>query len=123
MIGGLAEIPGNQSEIALFLVLAIGYAVGQIRFGPIQLGGICGTLIAALVVGAAGRRCTASSAAAGSGPQFGQPRRRGNRHRVLPGGCRWRISTNTTTRTPGDRCGSWLRSTLRCSRRRTARVP
>jgi len=105
-------------------VLAIGYAVGQIRFGPIQLGGICGTLIAALVAGAARRRCTASSAAAGSGPRFGQPHRRGKTGIVLlPGGCRWRISTNTTTRTPGDRCGSGLRSTLRCSRRRTARVP
>ncbi|WP_440531921.1 aspartate-alanine antiporter [Variovorax sp. YR566] len=35
-------------------MLAIGYAVGQIPFGPIQLGGICGTLIAALVVGQLG---------------------------------------------------------------------
>ncbi|HYP81844.1 aspartate-alanine antiporter [Variovorax sp.] len=38
-------------EIALFLALSIGYAVGQIKFGPIQLGGICGTLIAALLIG------------------------------------------------------------------------
>ena len=45
---GLTGILRSQPEIALFLVLAIGYAVGQIRFGPIQLGGICGTLIAAL---------------------------------------------------------------------------
>ncbi|MET3474143.1 aspartate-alanine antiporter [Variovorax atrisoli] len=48
------EILRNQPEIALFLVLAIGHAVGQIRFGPIQLGGICGTLIAALVIGQLG---------------------------------------------------------------------
>ena len=41
----------RQPEIALFLVLALGHALGQIRFGPIQLGGICGTLIAALAVG------------------------------------------------------------------------
>ncbi|HEX7868250.1 MAG TPA: aspartate-alanine antiporter [Variovorax sp.] len=54
MIGDLVEILKSQPEIALFLVLAIGYAVGQIRFGPIQLGGICGTLIAALVVGQIG---------------------------------------------------------------------
>ena len=54
MIGDLVEILRSQPEIALFLVLAIGYAVGQIRFGPIQLGGICGTLIAALVVGQLG---------------------------------------------------------------------
>lgn len=54
MVGGLVEILRNQPEIALFLVLAIGHAVGQIRFGPIQLGGICGTLIAALVIGQLG---------------------------------------------------------------------
>lgn len=51
---GLIGILRTQPEIALFLVLSIGYAVGQIRFGPIQLGGICGTLIAALVVGQLG---------------------------------------------------------------------
>jgi len=54
VVGGLVEILRNQPEIALFLVLAIGHAVGQIRFGPIQLGGICGTLIAALVIGQLG---------------------------------------------------------------------
>lgn len=52
--GELIGILKSQPEIALFLVLAIGYAVGQIRFGPIQLGGICGTLIAALFVGQLG---------------------------------------------------------------------
>ncbi|MDZ4359856.1 MAG: aspartate-alanine antiporter, partial [Variovorax sp.] len=56
MLGNLVEILRNNPEIALFLVLGIGYAVGQIRFGPIQLGGICGTLIAALVVGQLGIR-------------------------------------------------------------------
>lgn len=54
VIGELTGILKSQPEIALFLVLAIGYAIGQIRFGPIQLGGICGTLIAALVVGQLG---------------------------------------------------------------------
>lgn len=54
MIDDLAGLLRTQPEIALFLVLAIGHAVGQIRFGPIQLGGICGTLIAALVVGQLG---------------------------------------------------------------------
>lgn len=51
----LALLAGNP-EIALFLALAIGHAVGAIRFGPFQLGGICGTLIAALVIGQAGVR-------------------------------------------------------------------
>lgn len=51
----LALLAGNP-EIALFLALAVGHAVGAIRFGPFQLGGICGTLIAALVIGQAGVR-------------------------------------------------------------------
>lgn len=38
-------------EITLFLCLALGYLVGKLRVGPIQLGGICGTLIVALCVG------------------------------------------------------------------------
>ncbi len=46
----------RQPEIALFLALAVGHAVGAIRIGPFQLGGICGTLIAALVIGQVGVR-------------------------------------------------------------------
>ncbi|WP_255517071.1 hypothetical protein [Herbaspirillum sp. SJZ099] len=38
-------------EAVLFAALAIGYGLGKIKFGPIQLGGVCGTLIAALVLG------------------------------------------------------------------------
>lgn len=55
MESALALLAGNP-EIALFLALAIGHAVGAIRFGPFQLGGICGTLIAALVIGQVGVR-------------------------------------------------------------------
>ncbi|WP_434583663.1 aspartate-alanine antiporter [Klebsiella sp. R390] len=43
----LQTVPG----LAMFLALAIGYAIGQIRLGSIQLGGVCGTLIAALLIG------------------------------------------------------------------------
>ncbi|CAM3749787.1 MULTISPECIES: aspartate-alanine antiporter [Rahnella] len=43
----LQTVPG----LAIFLALTLGYAIGQIRLGPIQLGGVCGTLIAALVIG------------------------------------------------------------------------
>ncbi|GAA2943841.1 aspartate-alanine antiporter [Streptomyces enissocaesilis] len=39
-------------ELALFLCLAAGYLVGRLRVGPITLGGIAGTLIVALLVGA-----------------------------------------------------------------------
>lgn len=46
----------RQPEIALFLALAVGHAVGAIRFGPFQLGGICGTLIVSLVIGQSGAR-------------------------------------------------------------------
>lgn len=38
-------------EIVIFLSVAIGFGIGKIRFGPIQLGGVCGTLIAALAIG------------------------------------------------------------------------
>jgi len=51
----IALLAGNP-EIALFLALAVGHAVGAIRFGPFQLGGICGTLIAALFIGQVGVR-------------------------------------------------------------------
>jgi len=46
----------GQPEIALFLALALGHAVGAIRIGPFRLGGICGTLIVALVIGQSGVR-------------------------------------------------------------------
>ncbi len=41
-------------EAALFLCLASGYALGRLRVREIQLGGICGTLIVALLVGQIG---------------------------------------------------------------------
>lgn len=46
-------------EIALFVALAVGHAIGAIRFGPFQLGGICGTLLAALAIGQTGVRLDA----------------------------------------------------------------
>ncbi|MDM0046959.1 aspartate-alanine antiporter [Variovorax dokdonensis] len=54
LLGWVGDLLRAHPEIALFLALAIGYAIGQIKFGPIQLGGICGTLIAALVIGQLG---------------------------------------------------------------------
>jgi putative transport protein len=54
VISEFVDILRAHPEIALFLVLALGYAFGQIRFGPIQLGGVCGTLIVALLVGQLG---------------------------------------------------------------------
>ncbi|MER5205893.1 aspartate-alanine antiporter [Streptomyces sp. NPDC002825] len=42
----------DHPELALFLCLAGGYLLGKLRVGPITLGGICGTLIVALLLGA-----------------------------------------------------------------------
>ncbi len=42
----------DHPEFALFVCLALGYLVGKVRVGPITLGGICGTLIVSLLLGA-----------------------------------------------------------------------
>ncbi|MET9672889.1 aspartate-alanine antiporter [Streptomyces sp. NPDC006482] len=42
----------DHPELALFLCLSAGYFVGKLRVGPITLGGICGTLIVSLLLGA-----------------------------------------------------------------------
>ncbi|KAB0324394.1 aspartate-alanine antiporter [Janthinobacterium sp. PLB04] len=60
MLDSITSILHQVPELALFLALGLGYAVGQIRFGPIQLGGVCGTLIAALLIGQLGITLDAS---------------------------------------------------------------
>jgi aspartate-alanine antiporter len=45
-----------QPEIALFASLAIGFFIGSFKLGPIRLGGVCGTLIVALILGQSGAR-------------------------------------------------------------------
>ncbi|SAK82003.1 Aspartate/alanine antiporter [Caballeronia arationis] len=50
------QLLAAQPEIALFASLALGYLIGSIRIGPIQLGGVCGTLIVALILGQSGAR-------------------------------------------------------------------
>jgi len=44
----------QHPEIALFIALAVGHLIGAIRVGPVQLGGVCGTLIVALLLGQSG---------------------------------------------------------------------
>ncbi|TXL75933.1 aspartate-alanine antiporter [Vineibacter terrae] len=44
----------NRPEVALFVAIALGHLIGWLRVGPVQLGGICGTLIVALVLGQSG---------------------------------------------------------------------
>ncbi len=46
----------RQPEIALFASLAIGFFIGSFKLGPLQLGGVCGTLIVALILGQSGAR-------------------------------------------------------------------
>ncbi|WP_405016714.1 aspartate-alanine antiporter [Kitasatospora sp. NBC_00070] len=42
----------ENAVLALFACLALGYLVGKLKVGPIQLGGICGTLIVSMLIGA-----------------------------------------------------------------------
>lgn len=42
----------DHPELVLFLCLAAGYLLGKLRVGPLTLGGICGTLIVSLLIGA-----------------------------------------------------------------------
>jgi putative transport protein len=50
----LHHIFQKSPEIALFLSLAVGYFIGQINFGKFQLGGVGGSLLAAVVISQAG---------------------------------------------------------------------
>jgi putative transport protein len=52
----IVELLRPQPEIALFTSLALGYFIGSFKIGPIQLGGVCGTLIVALLLGQTGAR-------------------------------------------------------------------
>ncbi|MFX1671445.1 aspartate-alanine antiporter [Paraburkholderia sp. A2WS-5] len=50
----LHDIFHKSPEIALFLSLAVGYWIGQINFGKFQLGGVGGSLLAAVVISQVG---------------------------------------------------------------------
>ena len=52
----MIETLTHHPEMALFLSLAVGYAIGAVKLGPVQLGGVCGTLIVALILGQTGVR-------------------------------------------------------------------
>ena len=47
----IIEALRNHLGLAMFLSLALGHGLGSIRIGNFQLGGVLGTLLAALVVG------------------------------------------------------------------------
>ena len=46
----LQAIFQQAPEIALFLSLAGGYAIGKIHFGKFQLGGVAGSLLVAVII-------------------------------------------------------------------------
>src|SRR5579863_10457563 len=50
----LKGLLSDRPELAIFAALVVGYAVGAIKVGPFQLGGVAGTLLAALVIGQIG---------------------------------------------------------------------
>jgi Kef-type K+ transport system membrane component KefB len=50
----LAGTLRDHPEFALFLALAIGYALGRLRLGSFQLGSVLGTLIAGVGLGLLG---------------------------------------------------------------------
>ena len=50
----LHAVLSARPELAIFAALVVGYAIGAIKLGPFQLGGVAGTLLAALVIGQIG---------------------------------------------------------------------
>lgn len=41
----------TQPVVALFVCISLGYCLGLLKIGPIQIGGVCGTLFVALALG------------------------------------------------------------------------
>ena len=50
----LLQFLQHEPELALFLAIGIGFYIGQKKIGPVQFGGVCGTLLTALVLGQSG---------------------------------------------------------------------
>jgi putative transport protein len=50
----LKSLVAQRPELAIFAALVIGYAIGAVKLGPFKLGGVAGTLLAALAIGQIG---------------------------------------------------------------------
>lgn len=46
----------TEPVVAVLLSIALGHLVGRVRLGPVAIGGVCGTLFVALVIGQVGVR-------------------------------------------------------------------
>ena len=53
-LSALRGIVSGKPELAIFAALIVGYGIGSVKVGPFQLGGVAGTLIAALLIGQIG---------------------------------------------------------------------
>ena len=62
----------HHPEMALFLTLAIGYAIGRIRLGGVTLGAVVGVLITGVIIGQLGIKVSADlkTGAATSAPSL-----------------------------------------------------
>src|SRR5262245_17496419 len=54
MVQAAHDLFARAPETALFLALAIGYAIGRVKLGRFQLGGVAGSLLAAVVISQVG---------------------------------------------------------------------
>ena len=54
MLDLLKSLFAASPILALFLCVGLGYAIGKIRIGKFELGGIVGTLFAAIIIGQIG---------------------------------------------------------------------
>ncbi|MCO8124182.1 aspartate-alanine antiporter [Stieleria sp. TO1_6] len=50
----IRDLIADSPILPLFLAVAIGYGIGRIRIGPFSLGGLGGTLVAAILIGLVG---------------------------------------------------------------------
>lgn len=50
----LQTLLSERPEVTIFAALVVGFAVGAIKLGPFKLGGVAGTLLAALAIGQLG---------------------------------------------------------------------
>src|SRR5580765_8668294 len=51
MAASLVDVLRHHPELAIFLTLAVGFAIGRIRFRSFALGNVVGTLLAGVVIG------------------------------------------------------------------------